>query len=233
MDNELDRYLQMAFQGLEGFVYAPIKHQSHWEQKYLDYPREEATLKDWIRANALDPTADVYISPVVYSRPHAIKANYRASQVAWVEFDGERYIEFHGLPEPTAIVQTSSETHLHCYWRIEHTNAQSLEDINRRLTFFLQADSSGWDCTQLLRPPGTFNRKRDRPVILSTFQDTSFPLPVFDLAPKVDLPSTVLVQQEELLPVGRILSGKEIVEAPRTTNTSRNSCRATPFFILG
>jgi archaellum biogenesis ATPase FlaH len=210
MESELDRYVRMAFSGLEGYVYSPIKKADSWEQKYFEYPRDEEKIKDWVRTNAYDTSADVYISPVLYNKPQAIKANFQTSQVAWVEFDGERYIDFLNLPRPTAIVQTSSETHWHCYWKIDPVNGQTLEDINRRLTFYLQADTSGWDCTQLLRPPGTFNRKKSRPVLLSSFEGTHHELPVFDVAPKVERAVESTVVQSQLLPIRDVLHGKEL-----------------------
>jgi hypothetical protein len=40
------------------------------------------------------------------------------------------------------------------------------EELNRRLAYAMDADLSGWDLTQLLRVPGTRNRKyQDAPVI--------------------------------------------------------------------
>jgi archaellum biogenesis ATPase FlaH len=230
MENELDLYVQMVFERLEGYVYSPIKTPSSWEQRFFEYPKEEGLLKDWVTANALNPDADVYISPVLYSSPHAVKETFKTSQVVWVEFDGDRFIEFPGLPEPTAIVQTSFESHVHCYWQVDQINSTTLEDINRRLTFYLQADTSGWDCTQLLRPPNTFNRKRGRPVILASFSaGTKYDLPIFDRAPKIEGPPQVTVLQETLLPIKTVLQGKELsplltkqirVESPVEPNRS-------------
>ena len=210
MENQLEQYLEMAFSKLEGYVYSPIKRPDSWEQKYFEFPKEGDLLRDWIRANAHDTTADVYISPVLYTRPHAIKANFKVSQVVWVEFDGDRYIDFPGLPEPSAIIQTSSETHYHCYWSISPSNSQIIEDINRRLTFYLQADSSGWDCTQLLRPPETFNRKKDRPVLVATYQPSFHDLSVFDRAPKIERPDSSTVSSDQLLSIRSVLTAKDL-----------------------
>lgn len=210
MENSLEQYLKMAYENLEGYVYSPIKRPDSWEQKYFEYPKESGLVQDWIMANSLDPAVDVYISPVIYDKPHAVKSNFKVSQVVWVEFDGDRYIEFPGLPEPTAIVQTSFETHLHCYWQVDPINGDTLEDVNRRLTYYLQADSSGWDRTQLLRPPNTFNRKRDRPVLLSSFSGSRHILPVFDRAPKIERPVESSVDQSELLPLQKVILGKEL-----------------------
>ena len=211
MDNELDVYVDMAFSGLEGYVYSPIKRPDSWEQRYFEYPKEEVAIKDWVRTNALAPNTDVYISPVVYNSPHAIKTNFKTSKVVWVEFDGYELIQFPGLPEPTAIVQTSFDSHVHCYWRVPQVNKETLEDINRRLTFYLQADTSGWDCTQLLRPPETFNRKRGRPVHLISFTaGTTNELAQFDTAPKIELPRQETVLQDHLLSVKDVLHGKDL-----------------------
>ena len=210
MENSLEKYLEMVFSGLEGYVYSPIKRPENWEQKYFEYPKEEGLLRDWIRVNSHDATADVYISPVLYSRPHAVKANFKVSQVVWVEWDGERFLDFTNLPEPTGIVQTSSDTHCHCYWNVDPINGETVEDVNRRLTFFLGADSSGWDCTQLLRPPETFNRKRSKPVILTSYEPVKHDLPSFDRAPKIETPVVAAIEEAALLPLREVLAKKTI-----------------------
>jgi hypothetical protein len=46
------------------------------------------------------------------------------------------------------------------------TDYSVLESINRGLAYTLEADKSGWDCTQILRPPETHNYKRDKPVLI-------------------------------------------------------------------
>lgn len=131
----------------------------------------------------------MYICPAVFSKKEATKESFKSTNVVWVEFDGQEKIDFKDIPKPDCIVQTSSTTHLHCYWGVENiTETKVVEDINRRLTYYFSADSSGWDSVQLLRPPTTTNYKHDLPVLLSYFQVSSALKPkVFDKAPEVAL----------------------------------------------
>src|SRR5215211_7968415 len=63
------------------------------------------------------------------------------------------------LPQPTAVVN-SSPGRQQFYWRLSMPVPPDIgEGLNRRLAYVLGADKSGWDLTQLLRPPGTRNRK--------------------------------------------------------------------------
>lgn len=196
---DLDKFTDLVFGSQEGYVYSPVKNE-RWIQKFFVWPNERVELHDWIITNSL--TADVYLSPVIYREKSAVKSSVKCSQVVWVEFDGEEQIVFPPGLKPTALIQTSSSTHVHAYWGVDSIDVSTLEDINRRLTFHLQADSSGWDATQLLRPPGTNNHKYQSPipVLLSHWSDLHFPIGVFDVAPAVDAPPKTLTEAELLNP---------------------------------
>jgi hypothetical protein len=53
------------------------------------------------------------------------------------------------------------------WWRLsERVEPEEGEDLNRRLAYAMRADLSGWDLTQLLRVPGTRNRRYpDAPLV--------------------------------------------------------------------
>ena len=70
------------------------------------------------------------------------------------------------MPQPTAIV-VSSPGREQYWWRLSRPVApEEGEDLNRRLAYAMAADLSGWDLTQLLRVPGTRNRKYpDAPLV--------------------------------------------------------------------
>ena len=185
MDASLPKYLNLLFDGLEGYVYAPVKSSTAWTQKFFQWPSEATELQDWITTSDLEPSSHVYISPAIYSEPVAKKSSVKTLQCAWIEFDGNATLDFPPDIQPTAIVQSSFETHLHCYWRVEPSSKESVEDVNRRLTYYLGADTSGWDCTQLLRPPSTVNKKREQhlPVLLASISDKHYSIADFDRAP--------------------------------------------------
>jgi len=207
MENELEAYVDMLYDGLTGYVYAPVKRSDSWESKFFDFPTERSGLLAWLGSNK---EGDVYLSPAVYSEQRATKDSFKTSQVIWVEFDGNERIDFATLPIPSAIVQTSFETHTHCYWKVPPSKKQAVESLNRRLTFFLEADSSGWDCTQLLRPPGTFNHKRQLPVKLVSFDNTFHEILSFGSAPNVPPPVGSIVLESDIRDVRSVLAEHEL-----------------------
>ena len=94
-----------------------------------------------------------------------------------------------GLPEPTAIVQTSPE-HWHCYWRLEARlpNLATFKRHQRALADLLGSCPNVCSYQQVLRLPGPFcNVKADRPArprvqIVSCDPNRIYPASLFRLA---------------------------------------------------
>lgn len=200
--NDLDRHLDFLFKEDLGYVYAPIKKStSEWKQKWFQWPNEKPELIDWIITEGLE--SDVYLGPVIYKEKKVAKDSIDHSNVVWIEFDGKEDIKWEKLPEPDAIIQTSTSTHLHCFWRMEPLSSDSLEDINRRITYYLEADSSGWDSTQVLRPPNTINYKHNVPVRSIKYTENLHQPNEFDSAPEIAKPVEAYTY-EGLVPVKSI-----------------------------
>jgi archaellum biogenesis ATPase FlaH len=184
---DLQKYLDFLFEEDVGYVYAPIKKPDQtWKQKFFNWPIERPELLDWIITNSLE--SDVYIGPALYREKKVSKEAILHSNVVWVEFDGQESIKWGKLSEPNVIVQTSNSQHVHCYWKTESLSTELSEDTNRRLTYYLEADSSGWDITQVLRPPNTINYKHTVPTKLVKFQEGSHKYSEFDVAPSIEKP---------------------------------------------
>ena len=195
--DDLDYYLDVLFDGLEGYVYSPVKTPTSWDQNFFSYPQERPKLIEHIKSQSA--IGDVYISPAVYKSKVANKESIKALQCIWVEFDGMEQIKFRNVADPSMIVQTSMSSHVHCYWRTDRLNQQAVEDYNRRLHYYLEADYSGWDATQLLRPPGTFNYKRSLPTSLVLKNQVQYKLDSFDQIPEVPAPQVYLLEEADLL----------------------------------
>lgn len=162
----LSGFLHFLFDGLEGYIYAPTldRDTGEFRQVFVKTSSLER-LEKHITESA--QTTDVYLAPAVFSDAKVSKSTFAASNVVWCEFDGNAPTEY--AVEPSVTIKSSLERHEHSYWRLDEpiTDFAVLEEINRGLAFTLEADKSGWDCTQILRPPQTHNYKRDRPVVLS------------------------------------------------------------------
>ncbi len=241
--DDLSKYLEFLYEKEEGYVYVATKGQldastltAPWNQEYFLWPTQQQEVHDYITLQGA--TLDVYVAPALFKAKNALKKTVKGSNVVWVEFDGQEQIDFADIPQPDCIVQTSHDTHVHCYWKIPYTtDIQQIEDINRRLTHFLEADSSGFDINQVLRPPLSRNWKYDREtgieVVLAHFEPnpTKYNFSQFDSAPEVKsavilLNSTMLLDVVKLLndlPIAPSLKKKIISESVSPDSKARSS----------
>ncbi len=130
---------------------------------YFDYPRE-AQRAEVLCRRLSDEGREVYQCAHLLTSRRRVKANAAPLIACYVDGDGAKVGD--GMPEPTAVV-VSSPGREQYWWRLSRpVPPQEGEDLNRRLAYAMAADLSGWDLTQLLRAPGTRNRKYpDAPVV--------------------------------------------------------------------
>jgi hypothetical protein len=163
------------------FVYLPVKWEGFqdpeknpvgWKKFMFVWPKQKAgVIKHVLKHNALG--GDVYYSPALYNVGNPQKQNVMGSHFLWADFDGNAPASWEGLsvPEPTLIVQSSLPGHEHAYWRLDSflEDIELLEERNASIAYALQADTSGWDADQVLRPPQTMNYKRTEPVTIKSW----------------------------------------------------------------
>lgn len=146
----------------------PGTDDAKWHDFGFKWPKGQAAAVRRI-FEAESAGANVYICPALFTKPERRREHVAGSYVLWMDSDGNAPQEFDGaVPTPSMRVQTSHERHVHDYWLLEDflTDVDSLETANRSITAYFEADASGWDASQLLRPPGTTNRKQGLPVTL-------------------------------------------------------------------
>jgi hypothetical protein len=130
---------------------------------YLNYP-QEAEKAEVLCMRLSHKGREVYQCAHLLTARRREKA-FAASLVAcYVDGDGAKPTV--NMPRPTAVV-ISSPGREQYWWRLSRpAPAEVGEELNRRLAYAMAADISGWDLTQLLRVPGTRNRKYpDAPVV--------------------------------------------------------------------
>lgn len=167
---ELSEFFQSIWGTYQGYAYVPVKEASteKWETHFFEWPLRQ---KDIIQ-HVLEytPVAEVYFGPALYIQPtQPIPENIKGTSVLWTEFDGNQPkggVLGDKIPHPTMRVLSSNEGHEHFYWHLDYfeTDRETIENINRSIAYSLSADTSAWDSTQILRPVGTNNHKRDRVV---------------------------------------------------------------------
>jgi len=109
---------------------------------------------------------DVYFCPHGFTRPERKKQYAVNPHLGFADLDECKYKE---LPlKPTILIQSSPGRFVG-FW---YTDDAMSEELNRRLTYFVDADPSGWDLTQVLRLPGTRNHKYDeKPLVKYMWTD--------------------------------------------------------------
>jgi len=126
------------------------------ESKFFTWPNDVDRALQW----ALEQDAaerEVYACAHLLTKRRRKKENAARLWCLYVDGDGAQVPP--NIPQPTAVVQ-SSPGREQFYWRLtEAIDPASGEALNKRLAYAMGADRSGWDLTQLLRVPGTLNRK--------------------------------------------------------------------------
>jgi len=176
----LQNMLNLLYHGIEGYIYAPNLNRETGEFNQVFVKTDKLDkLYDYIKEQMKH--TDVYLAPAVFSIPKATKGSFAASRVVWCEHDGNAPDNID--PVPSVVITSSNAGYTHSYWVLDEpiTNARDLEEVNRALTFSLSADQSGWDCTQILRPPETHNYKRDMPVVVSEVNGTVYNIGAFSV----------------------------------------------------
>ena len=140
----------------KGYAYSPTKNQyGEWETHFFKWPQKRQELILHVLSNSMD--FDVYLSPSLFKAPSAKQQAWKGTHYVWIEFDGNVPEELpKGIPEPSIRVQSSEQKHEHWYWRLKdfNTDGSSIAGLCKSLTYTLDADKSGWDYNQVLRPPG-------------------------------------------------------------------------------
>jgi archaellum biogenesis ATPase FlaH len=165
--SELNDYLDFIYDKQEGYVYTATREpeSNSWNEKFFKWPAERVELSDYITKKGA--TDDIYTSPAIWKFPGKLGKNlFKSSAVAFTEYDGNALSVDEGIYEPSLKVQSSSPTCQHVYFKLDKPtdDPSELEKINEIITYGNDGDPSAWDCTQILRPPGTTNFKyEDKP----------------------------------------------------------------------
>jgi AAA domain len=209
----LEEFFSFMWGNETGFVYLPTKSDGgEWRKVMYPWPKsKDAVIQHVITASAAGK--DIYFSPAIFNEPRPVKENVKGSHVLWVDFDGSAPSEWNLpdsgiIPTPSLRIQSSSETHQHVYWRLDHftTDITFVEEKNRALAYSLNADTSGWDINQVLRPPETTNHKHGVVVTVAEESSDRFPRDRFALLKAAKQLVNESLNLKSLVPVEDILA---------------------------
>lgn len=180
--SEIENFLELLYEGQDGYVYCPTKNNQtgYWQPYFFTWPKQKVAIVTHI----LDATKnkDCYIAPSLFKAPDNHKKAWKGSNYVWIEFDGNAPEKLpRGIPAPTIQIQSSTKGHEHWYWRLGsfETDYRVIETLSKQLTYTLDADKSGWDAGQVLRPPGTLHHDSKRRVTLKVSKPGSVSLADF------------------------------------------------------
>lgn len=133
-----------------------------FQESFLEWPGQKdriVTILEQVRA-----ANDVYFCPHLFGKRQRIKENVIFTGCLWADLDtcDPETIE----PKPPIVLQ-SSTGRWQAFWPLKEPISPTLaEEYSKRITYKYSdngADKSGWDLTQLLRVPFTFNYKHGEP----------------------------------------------------------------------
>ena len=169
VNENLSAFFHHNWEDTEGLVYLPTRDAGNkWRQTFFHWPVDEPKIIKAVQMWSAEGK-EVFASPVIYKESaykekSVAKEHIQGSHVLYADFDGTAPAEWPAesttaLPVPSMRVQTSTSDRQHAYWKLENfeTDLEKIEQGNRSLAYQLDADRSGWDISQLLRPPGTIN----------------------------------------------------------------------------
>ena len=170
------RYLFGENSGLVGF--ARLHRESKdFVEEFFQYPDQLEEMAAW--PDQWTQTHDVYYCPQLLSSRERKKESVDLCTAAWADLDECQPIKL--KIEPTITIE-SSPGRWQALWVFKTpADPAEAEDISRRIAYYhLEdgADKTGWDLTQLLRVPFTYNHKyrpdNDFPPVVSVIGTTGY-----------------------------------------------------------
>lgn len=202
-------FVDLLFEGMEGFAYiGTIDRRGRFEQHFFEYPKEKKKMLEFMRMRA--GHHDVYTCPSLFKEKKVSTNSFQGTQYVWVDFDGNPndIPDSKDVPEPTIKIQSSHPGRQHWYWRLEETvtDTKKLEEVSKKLAYYLAADLSGFDYQQLLRPPETINHKNGLPVKILEYQNNLYGLRSFDFIPVAPESATIEIDKKKLQPLFKVVA---------------------------
>ena len=156
-----EKFFDLIFGDNEGFVCIATRqaHQKEtFKQNFFKWPEQKNNISAFL--DQATHRKDVWYCPSLLERAERKKEFCLPSDLVYADLDDcdPKNIS----PTPTIVIETSPNR-FQALWQLEQKVEPYLqEDFNKRIAYKYAdngADPSGWDLTQLLRVPHTFNYK--------------------------------------------------------------------------
>lgn len=182
------RFFDLLFADQAGYMCIALKNpslpQAAFSQKFFLWPDDYIKAEEYILKHK--NSKDLYFCVNLLEKPDRKKEWCLPSTIIWSDLDevDPRTI----VPSPPIVIE-SSKNRFQALWRLSMpVDAAIAENYSKRIAYAKGADKSGWDLTQLLRVPYTFNHKYNppQPVVLLSAAETQAAPVLFETFPAVD-----------------------------------------------
>lgn len=157
----------------------------YFQDVFFNWPKQKDEISYWLEA--LPTRRNVYYCTSLLEKPKRKKEFCLSNRLVWSDLD---YCDPQIVTPKPSMVLLSSEDKYQAIWRMEEVlDTFKQEDYNKKVAYKYKvngADISGWDLTQLLRVPFTYNYNHERPgteppqVEIVYSYDTFIPVDVFE-----------------------------------------------------
>lgn len=153
-------FFRFIFGESEGFVCIAKRDPETrtFEERFFQWPVDVDSMLDYINSTSI--RNDIYYAPMLFHTGRRAKETVSTCTALWADLDYCTPDKM--LVEPSMVIE-SSPRRFQALWKLEEDmDPQEAEELTRRIAYFHEndgCDKSGWDLTQLLRVPLTFNHK--------------------------------------------------------------------------
>lgn len=186
-------FFDHIFEDAHGYVCIcltdPDVGKSSFEQRFFSWPAKKRQVNEFIEQNA--SSRNLWFCVNLLEKAERKKEFCLSTNLVWSDLDTTNPDKVD--PAPPIVIQ-SSPGRFQALWRLdERVTPEIAEDYSKRIAYGYRqegADTSGWDLTQLLRVPYTYNFKYtngDNPpeVVLLQAETIRLPVEVFEQLPQV------------------------------------------------
>lgn len=195
------QFFDLVFQDNEGWLCIATTSvditNKNFRQKFFKWPSDARAIENYILGK--ERLNNVYFCINLLSKAERKKANCIPTDLVWADLDD---VDPTTIVPPPSIVIQSSPNRWQGIWRLTTKLEPSLvENYSKRIAYQYGADHSGWDLTQLLRVPFTYNLKyEDRPKILIPYATEVRAKPLlFEAVPHLNIDVAETTPEEKAL----------------------------------
>lgn len=168
-----------------------------WRDNIFQWPEDRSDIRAFIRE--YKPTHEVYWAPMVFDSPSRDASKSTPCPYLWADLDP---VSPNSCVVRPSIAWESSPGRYQAIWLLESNISPSDHDeLNKRLTYAVGADKSGWDLTQVLRLPDTYNHKYvEKPTVTVLWAEATYhdPNEIARLVPAVDTSSLISIEDLDI-----------------------------------